>query len=115
MMGQRIAAERRVYVAGTCDTKGRELAYARRCITDCGVTAVLVDLSTRPHDGACDIDAASVAACHPDGADAVFTADRGSAITVMAEAFRRFMQQRDDVAGLLGLGGSGNAALVTPA
>ena len=33
----------------------------------------------------------------------------------MAEAFRRFMLSRSDVAGLLGFGGSGGTALVTPA
>ena len=107
----------RVYVAGTCDTKGAELAYVRQLVAARGMPAVLVDLSTRDSDrGAlADIRAAEVARHHPDGADAVFTGDRGSAIAAMAVAFTRFVATRDDLAGLLGLGGSGGTALVTPA
>jgi len=106
----------RIYVAGTCDTKGAELAYAKGLIEATGVAACLVDLSTSDRASAHgDVSPASVAACHPDGADAVFTGGRGSAVAAMAEAFRRFIAGRDDVAGLLGLGGSGGTALVTPA
>jgi uncharacterized protein (UPF0261 family) len=45
----------------------------------------------------------------------VFTGDRGRSVAAMAVAFERFIATRDDVAGLLGLGGSGGTALVTPA
>jgi uncharacterized protein (UPF0261 family) len=106
---------RRVYVAGTCDTKGRELTYVRDLITAEGVAAALVDLATQPVAGGADISAAEVAACHPQGASAVFTGDRGSAVAAMAEAFAEFMRTRTDVAGLIGLGGSGNTAMVTQA
>jgi uncharacterized protein (UPF0261 family) len=105
----------RVYVAGTCDTKGTELAYVKELIEARGVPAALVDLSTREHDGIADIAAREVAMHHPDGAPAVFTGDRGSAVAAMAEAFRRFIETRTDVAGLIGLGGSGGTALITPA
>jgi uncharacterized protein (UPF0261 family) len=37
----------------------------------------------------------------------VFTSDRGLAIAAMSNAFERFMRERDDVGGMLGLGGSG--------
>jgi uncharacterized protein (UPF0261 family) len=105
----------RVYVAGTCDTKGTELAYVKELIEARGVPAALVDLSTREHDGATDVSAREVAMHHPDGATAVFTGDRGSAVAAMAEAFRRFIETRTDVGGLIGLGGSGGTALITPA
>ena len=106
---------KRVYVAGTCDTKGAELAYVRQLIAAQDVPAVLVDLSTQPHDAGADIAAAEVAAHHPDGPQAVFTGDRGRSVAAMAAAFACFMQSRDDVAGVLGLGGSGGTALVAPA
>ena len=37
----------KAYVAGTCDTKGAELAYVRDLIAAAGVPTVLVDLGTR--------------------------------------------------------------------
>jgi uncharacterized protein (UPF0261 family) len=109
--------DRRVYVAGTCDTKGAELDYVRRLVAARGVPATLVDLSTRDgdHKALADIHAIEVARHHPGGAEAVFTGDRGSAVAAMALAFARFITSRDDLAGLLGLGGSGGTALVTPA
>ena len=106
---------KRVYVVGTCDTKGRELAYVRDLIRAAGVPAALVDVSTRDTSGSADVAARIVAACHPDGAAAVFTGDRGSAVAAMAVAFEHFLLGRDDVAGVIGLGGSGNTALVTHA
>lgn len=108
-------AERRVYVAGTCDTKGRELAYVTELVRAAGVAAVLVDVSTREGRRAADIDADEVATHHPQGRAAVFTGDRGRSIGGMAIAFERFMTSRDDVAGLIGLGGSGGTALVCTA
>ena len=105
---------KRVYVAGTCDTKGQELAYVKARIAARGVPAVIVDLSTRESGGG-DISAREVAAHHPGGAAAVFTGDRGSAVAAMADAFEIFIRGRDDLAGLIGLGGSGNTALVTQA
>jgi len=109
-----------IYVAGTCDTKGGELAYVTRLIRARGASAVLVDLSTSGPIGASHADETNfspeaVAACHPGGADAVFTGDRGRSITSMSEAFTRFILSRDDVTGLIGLGGSGGTALITPA
>lgn len=105
---------RRVYVAGTCDTKGQELAYVKALVEARGIAAVVADLSTHaPHGG--DISAHEIAAHHPDGAAAVFTGDRGSAVAAMAVAFAAFVRTRADLAGLVGLGGSGNTALVTQA
>ena len=106
---------RAVYVAGTFDTKAAELRYAAALIAAAGVPARLVDLSTMRTDASADVPAREVAAWHPDGAEAVFTGDRGRSVGAMAAAFARFMAARKDVAGLLGLGGSGNTALVTTA
>ena len=107
---------KRVYVAGTCDTKGRELAYVKALVAAQGMPAVIVDISTREHDEAAgDITPLQVAVCHPGGVDAVFTGDRGSAVAAMALAFERFALSRDDIGGMVGLGGSGNTTLVTQA
>jgi uncharacterized protein (UPF0261 family) len=105
----------RVYVAGTCDTKGRELAYVAGIIARDGVAAAIVDLSTSGAEQTADIAAREVARFHPKGADAVFTGERGGAVAAMALAFERFMLSREDVGGLIGLGGSGNTTLVTQA
>jgi uncharacterized protein (UPF0261 family) len=76
--------------------------------------AALVDVSTgEPRKGAADIAAAVVAACHPQGEAAVFTGDRGRSVSAMAQAFERFLLSRDDIAGVIGLGGSSGTALIT--
>lgn len=106
----------RAFVAGTCDTKGNELRYAAELLRAAGVDTALVDLGTRGDGGDVDITAETVAAHHPAGRDTVLGLDdRGRAVAAMAEAFEHFIRQRDDVAGVLGLGGSGGTALITPA
>ncbi|CFR21281.1 Tm-1-like ATP-binding domain-containing protein [Yersinia kristensenii] len=108
---------RHIFIATTTDTKGDELAYVSELIRATGLTTVTVDLSTKEsqHAGGADIAAETVASHHPDGRQAVFCGDRGRAISAMAVAFERFIASRDDVAALLGLGGSGGTALITPA
>jgi uncharacterized protein (UPF0261 family) len=108
------------YVVGTHDTKGPELDYVARLLRAAGAAVTTVDVSTEDRDGlgsgvTPDVVAAEVAARHPDGAAAVFTGDRGSAVAAMAVALERFLLERDDVDGVLGLGGSGGTAIVTPA
>lgn len=114
-MGETKSGRGVVYVAGTCDTKGRELAYVRDLIAADGLAVALADLSTSGTAASADISAAEIAAHHPGGAGAVFTGERGASVAAMASAFAAFMVSRGDVAGLIGLGGSGNTALVTPA
>ncbi|SDK09050.1 Uncharacterized protein, UPF0261 family [Actinopolyspora mzabensis] len=106
-----------VYVAGTFDTKGDELGYVADLLRADGSSVVTVDLSTAGAGSAAaaSIPSESVAEHHPHGGAAVFTGERGSAVTAMSEAFRRFLLSRDDVVGILGAGGSGATALVTPA
>jgi len=104
------------YVIGTFDTKASELGYAADLARSAGARIVTVDVATTGPDGrGADVGAAEVAAHHPGGADAVFTGDRGSAVGAMAVALERFLLSRRDVGGVLGLGGSGGTALVTPA
>ncbi|CAB5719836.1 Uncharacterized conserved protein [Delftia tsuruhatensis] len=103
------------YVAGTFDTKGRELHYLRQCLERLGVRVVTVDLSTSGDSTATDVLPQQVAAHHPQGSPAVFVTDRGRAVAAMAQAFERFVQTRDDLGGLLSAGGSGGTALVAPA
>ncbi|WP_342363962.1 Tm-1-like ATP-binding domain-containing protein [Terrarubrum flagellatum] len=106
---------RRVYVVGTCDTKGEELAYAKTEVERAGAPAILVDVSTRAGHAA-DVSAAEIARHHPDGANAVLGKDdRGRAVTAMSEALTRWLSSRDDIGCVLGLGGTGNTALVTAA
>ncbi|GAA5156699.1 Tm-1-like ATP-binding domain-containing protein [Pseudonocardia eucalypti] len=104
------------YVVGTFDTKGAELRYVAELLRAAGVPVTTVDLSTHdPEPRGADVAADEVAAAHPDGPEAVFTGDRGSAVTAMAVAFEHWLGARDDVGGVLGLGGSGGTALISPA
>ncbi len=106
-----------VYIVGTCDTKAPELLYAKQIAERAGARAVLVDVSTGPGAGGsvADISAAEVAAAHPHGAAVLGGDDRGRAVAVMAEALSAWLGKRTDIGAVLGLGGSGNTAIVTQA
>jgi uncharacterized protein (UPF0261 family)/ABC-type branched-subunit amino acid transport system ATPase component len=108
-------AGRSAYVAGTFDTKGRELGFLANKLQRLGLRVVTVDLSTTQRPSPADVGPAEVARFHPKGANAVFTGDRGSAVGNMAEAFARFVLSRRDLGGLISAGGSGGTALATPA
>ena len=106
----------KVYVIGTCDTKEAELRYAADCVRRAGATPVLVDVGTRGAGAAVDVTAAEVAAHHPQGAAAVLGMnDRGAAVAGMALALTHWLAARTDIGAVLGLGGSGNTAIVTQA
>lgn len=101
---------------GTHDTKGDELGYVADLLEAAGRRVCRVDVSTGGGPTtAADVQAGEVAAHHPDGTDAVFSDDRGSAVGAMAVALERYLHSRDDIDGVLGLGGSGGTALVTAA
>jgi uncharacterized protein (UPF0261 family)/ABC-type branched-subunit amino acid transport system ATPase component len=106
---------RAAYVAGTFDTKGRELSYLRQCLEKLGLRVVTVDLATSGKPSPASVHPREVARHHPQGESAVFTQDRGSAVTAMAIAFERFVATRRDLGGLLSAGGSGGTALATQA
>jgi uncharacterized protein (UPF0261 family) len=105
----------KAYIVGTADTKGPELEYVRDLIRASGIETVLVNVGTRGGEQFADIPAAKVAACHPDGPAAVFLNDRGSAVVEMSRALRAFVGARSDLAGIIGLGGSGGSGIIAPA
>ena len=106
---------RSAYVIGTFDTKGRELTFIRSCLERLGVRTVTVDVSSSGKPSSATVSPIEVARHHPRGQAAVFTGDRGSAVSAMAEALERFIATRRDIGGVIGAGGSGATALVTPA
>jgi uncharacterized protein (UPF0261 family) len=104
----------RIYAVGTADTKGEELAYLAARIRDAGADVALVDVGTRTPTIAADISARQVAACHPEGEQAVFgTDDRGTTVSAMGEAFRNFILQQNDISGVVGIGGGGGTSIIT--
>jgi uncharacterized protein (UPF0261 family)/ABC-type branched-subunit amino acid transport system ATPase component len=101
------------YIAGTFDTKGRELFFLRNCLDKLGLRTVTVDLATSGKPSPAMIHPREVARHHPRGERAVFTGDRGSAVSEMAVAFEQFVARRRDLGGLISAGGSGGTALAT--
>ena len=104
----------RVYVVGTADTKGEELAFLADAVRAAGAEAVLVDVGTRAPSIDVDVDAAAVASCHPQGRKAVLGGDdRGQAVAAMGVAFAEFLSGRDDLSGVVGIGGGGGTSIIT--
>jgi uncharacterized protein (UPF0261 family)/ABC-type branched-subunit amino acid transport system ATPase component len=107
--------DRAAYIAGTFDTKARDLLFIKSCLDRQRLRTITVDLSTSRKPSPAAISPTEVARHHPEGIGAVFTGDRGSAVAGMAQAFTRFMAGRRDMGGIISAGGSGGTALVTPA
>ena len=111
---------KRVYVVGTADTKGAELAYLAARIAACGAAVTVVDIGTgatadaSAFAGAEFVPASEVAA-HGGGAtlQALAAADRGSAVAAMTDAFCAFVTTRTDIAGMIGIGGGGGTVMAT--
>lgn len=109
-----------VYALATMDTKGQEIAFVARCIAAAGARVITVDVGTastpqvKP-----DVERQFVAACHPQGSSAVLgMSDRGAAVTAMSQALIPFLlaeHRAGKLAGVIGLGGTGGTALITPA
>src|SRR5215471_14177292 len=119
-------SEKWAWVTATLDTKVDEALYVCDLLEAAGVPVNLVDLSTKappstsnrtrpPSSTRILTSAAEIAAYHPEGASAVFCGDRGDAVAAMAEAFECFVKSRPDLAGMLGIGGSGGTAMITRA
>ena len=104
-----------VIVAGTLDTKGAELRFIRDQIAAGGVRVILVDLSTSGGPSPADVPPHHIATYYRGGPNAVFTGERGAAITAMAEAFEAWVRRQEPVGGLISAGGSGGSSLVAPA
>lgn len=110
-----------VYVIGTADTKLDELVWLKSCLHAAGVDSHIIDVSTKEpiefnENSKVDIPSSQVAEYHPDGANTVFCNERGRAVTAMSVALTRFLRSTsEDIAGLIGIGGSGGTALISPA
>lgn len=105
-----------VLVVGSGDTKAAELGYIKDLIEAAGVQAKFVDVGTSGHVSTADVLPAEVAAHHPEGPRAVESRDRGKAVAAMSVALEHYViATADDIAGIIGAGGSGGTALATPA
>src|SRR5262245_51999577 len=101
----------RIYVVGTADTKGEELAFLSAEIAARGGKPLVVDVGTRAPSISPDVNAEAVAAFGLPGLRE--GNDRGIAVAGMAEAFAKFVAARDDVDGIIGIGGGGGTSIVT--
>ena len=108
-----------VWVVGTFDTKADELLFLAGLIAEAGIPVKTVDVGTRGSDARADITVAEVAACHELGADHVLGgSDRGQAVTAMGEALRKLVSERherEEILGVIGIGGSGGTSIIAPA
>ncbi|WP_423069145.1 Tm-1-like ATP-binding domain-containing protein [Devosia sp. CN2-171] len=102
---------KRIYVVGTADTKGEELAFLAERIRALGGDPLVVDVGIRTPTIPPEIAAAEVATFGAPGLLEV--TDRGVAVAGMAEAFANFIITRDDVAGIVGIGGGGGTSIIT--
>ncbi|MGL4573243.1 MAG: Tm-1-like ATP-binding domain-containing protein [Burkholderiaceae bacterium] len=109
-----VTSGRAAYVAGTFDTKARELFFIRQCLEKLGLRVVTVDLSTSGKPSPASVHPREVARHHPEGEAAVFCGDRGRAVASMAVAFEQFVRTRRDLGGIISAGGSGGTSLATP-
>jgi uncharacterized protein (UPF0261 family)/ABC-type branched-subunit amino acid transport system ATPase component len=100
-------------VAGTFDTKGKELRFIADRLRALGVPVRTVDLSTSGKPSSADVPAIQVASMHPRGASAVMSGDRGKSVTAMAEAFARWVEREPRIGGIISAGGSGGTTLAT--
>lgn len=104
---------RTVLVAGTFDTKGKELRFVANRLKSLGLPVRTVDLSTSGKPTSADVPAMQVAGMHPRGSSAVFTNDRGGSVSAMAEAFARWIEREPGIGGVISAGGSGGTTLAT--
>ncbi|MGE3830046.1 MAG: ABC transporter permease [Parvibaculaceae bacterium] len=104
---------RTALVVGTFDTKGIELRYIRDRLRALGIPVRTVDLSTSGKPSSADVTPIQVASMHQGGSSAVFSDDRGRAVTAMAEAFARWIEREHGIGGVISAGGSGGTSLAT--
>lgn len=100
-----------VYVVGTADTKGAELAFLADEIRRRGGAPLIVDVGTRAAAIAVDVPASEVARFGEEGLLSID--DRGTAVAGMARAFAAFIETRSDIAAIVGIGGGGGTSIVT--
>jgi len=101
----------RIYAVGTADTKGEELAYLAALLRDRHGPVCTVDLGIRAPQIFCDVTNTQVAGHFAECA-VLDCNDRGLAVAAMGTAFARFIAGREDVAGVIGIGGGGGTAMI---
>jgi uncharacterized protein (UPF0261 family) len=111
-----------VYAVATLDTKGQELAFVAERLRAARVSVTIVDVGVQSSPSVVrDVDSATVAAAHPEPEGrvaALAPGDRAPAIAAMSRALVAFLKREHDagrVSGVIGIGGSGGTALITPA
>jgi uncharacterized protein (UPF0261 family) len=109
---------RPIFVVGTADTKGEELAFLADRIRALGGDAVIVDVGTREPTIYPDITAAEVlerGLGRETAPDIRKITDRGEAVAVMTEAFAKYTRVSRPISGIVGIGGGGGTSIVTAA
>lgn len=102
----------RLLLLGTFDTKAAEIDYLAGILRAGGGVVTTVDLSTRTPSDQADISAQTVAAFHPDGAEAVLRhTERGPAVAAMGLALAQFLPTQS-CDGILGIGGGGGTSII---
>lgn len=107
-----------VILLGTLDTKGQEYAFLRDELAARGIRTLVIDAGVMGEPAfKPDIDRASVATAGGVQLDALIAAnDRGAAVEAMsrgAAALVRDLHSNGEVAGIIGLGGTGGTTLIT--
>lgn len=109
-----------VYLIGTLDTKGLEVAYVRDLLSGYGIQTQVLDAgSLQPPTIVPDITREAVFHAAGTTCDAVaLRGDRGAAVTLAATGVARVIRDlhaRGQVQGVLGLGGSAGTTIATAA
>ena len=108
-----------VYAIATMDTKGEELQFVADCLRKAGIDVRTVDVGTGSEPTVeADVSRRAVIGSSPltDATD-LAQLDRGSAVTRMGQSLARYLATASDknLAGVIGIGGSGGTALITTA
>src|SRR5215212_4223908 len=120
MQARSAAVTKRIMIIGALDTKGVEFAFSRDSIQRQGVETLVVNIGVIGEPGfAPDIGAAEVArAAGTELAQLREEHDRGQAMATMARGaaeIARRLHAEGRVDGLIGMGGSGGASVITAA
>ena len=101
-----------IYAIATMDTKGEELAFVAEQIRRAGGRVTTVDVGTKdPPQVRPDVARETFASA------ALGHTDRGRAVAAMGEALTAFLvaeHAAGKVSGVIGLGGTGGTALISP-
>lgn len=109
-MGQRY-----IYIVATYDTKKAEAEFVKSIMEYHGLGVKTLDISTKEKRGyGADYSNQEIASYFNEAK--VFCGDRGKATVAMTEALKAFvLAHQSEIAGVLGLGGSGGTAMICPA